>query len=505
MQYRTSLNQPTAIMSIAGFVTFAARTVAVCFLVSGMVLPGLAASAAESLFLPAGAVEQAPALQAGQKRARIAQFNAQLLEVQSPLRRTGLAAAASGSRDITLNLFADKSYAVRIDRIESKNAGRFTAWGHVPGVPQSQIILSVCDGEVAGAIHIPGENPCQIFPQGNGRQQVIELDPASVPQCGSGDIVVPGGAIPVGAGPAPAADGGNVVVDVMVVYTSAARTGAGGVAGINSSIDLAVAEANTTFANSGVNITLRLVYGGEVTYTETGTASTDLDRLRISNDGYLDTVHALRTQYGADLVCLLVENMATYAGLGYVMSPVSSGFSSYAFTVVKRMYASGYYVFAHELGHNMGCQHNLEDAGSAGAYPYSYGHRFNTGGTDYRTVMSYGNTYMRIPHFSNPEVSYLGTSTGVATNLPNPANNALGLNNAAATVAAFASSVPMIAFDGAGSGFDFDAVTTNVLESGGTVPQRPRLRACAGHVAHDGIAIATADGGWTACDLHGFC
>ena len=75
-----------------------------------------------------------------------------------------------------------------------------------------------------------------------------------------------------------AADDG-LTFDVMVVYTPAARAGAGGTTAMNALINLAVAETNTAYLRSGVFPRLRLVHTEEVAYTESGNFSTDLNRL----------------------------------------------------------------------------------------------------------------------------------------------------------------------------------------------------------------------------------
>src|SRR5439155_22857167 len=60
-----------------------------------------------------------------------------------------------------------------------------------------------------------------------------------------------------------------IVVDVMVVYTPASRN-RHGQSGLEAKILQAVADANTAYQSSLVNIQLNLVYMGEVSYTETG-------------------------------------------------------------------------------------------------------------------------------------------------------------------------------------------------------------------------------------------
>ena len=116
------------------------------------------------------------------------------------------------------------------------------------------------------------------------------------------------------------------------------------------------------------------------------------------------------------------------------------------------------YSFAHELGHNMGLQHDWYVNASPGAYRYSHGHVDLDGG--FRTIMSYstlcadqGRTCTRIAYFSNPNVRSgtrptgvpEGTSTncspGNAANPPCDADSARSLANTAQAVASFRTSL----------------------------------------------------------------
>ncbi|MBI3658915.1 hypothetical protein HY230_00370 [Candidatus Acetothermia bacterium] len=101
----------------------------------------------------------------------------------------------------------------------------------------------------------------------------------------------------------PASDDGSII-DVMVVYTPAARSAAGGTSAIQAAIDLMVSTTNQAYTNSGITTRLNLVHSEEVSYTETG-GTEDLDRLTNSSDGFMDNVHSLRNTYGADLVALI--------------------------------------------------------------------------------------------------------------------------------------------------------------------------------------------------------
>ena len=72
--------------------------------------------------------------------------------------------------------------------------------------------------------------------------------------------------------------------------------------------------------------------------------SSSLSDLRGKTDGKMDNVHALRDQYGADVVAMIIED-PQYCGLGYVGPSESSMFS-----VTKYSCATGYYTFGHEIG-----------------------------------------------------------------------------------------------------------------------------------------------------------
>jgi Metallo-peptidase family M12 len=66
-------------------------------------------------------------------------------------------------------------------------------------------------------------------------------------------------------------------------------------------------------------------------------------------------------------------NNSVECGLAYLMDTPSPSFESKAFSVVHIGCATAKFSFGHEMGHNKGCQHDRNKAGSAGAFPYSYG------------------------------------------------------------------------------------------------------------------------------------
>ena len=135
---------------------------------------------------------------------------------------------------------------------------------------------------------------------------------------------------------------------------------------MNALIALAVSESNTGYANSNVTQRLRLVHTAEVEYSEAGfNWTTTLDRLTNTADGFMDEVHSLRDTYGADAVVLIVNDTA-FCGQAWLMTTVSNGFKTFAFSLVSRICAAGNYSFAHELGHNMGSHHDRANASGPG-------------------------------------------------------------------------------------------------------------------------------------------
>ena len=207
-----------------------------------------------------------------------------------------------------------------------------------------------------------------------------------------------------------------VTVEILIAYTPAARLYAGGASAMLAAINSHVALTNLCYANSDIPLVLHVAAVVETNYTEASTFNTDLARLQATADGYMDELHTLRNNYGADMVALIRRNAAQgVAGLAYVCTGnADSSFAPYAFSVTADVWASGNLAFPHELGHNFGNWHDRQNSSGA-THPYSYGWRFyGNDGQQYITVMAYY-PGTRIPYFSNPTINYQGQPTGVAS------------------------------------------------------------------------------------------
>lgn len=351
---------------------------------------------------------------------------------------------------LALNLFDDARLRARMERVQ--RLARGLSWvGRLEGDPATDVIIVVYDGIVFGTIN-GAEASYAIRWDGTGHV-VEELDYSAFPDQENCFIEASAVEPPVDFEPPMVGDDGSLV-DVLVVYTPAARAAAGGTAGMHSLINLAIAETNTGYSNSVVIQRLRLVGTAEVNLTESS-ISTDLRRLTNPSDGFIDNVHTLRDTYRADLVSLVGSNYTTQGacGIAWLMAGNNPAFEDRAFSVVDRTCMTGYYSFGHEIGHNQGLNHARVDPTGTGAYSYSYGYKDPA--SIFRTVMAYNCPVScpRVLHFSNPDVSYSGRPTGIAETSPDSAHSGLSLNNTRVTVANWRVA------DTAGTGADFYTVT----------------------------------------------
>jgi hypothetical protein len=367
------------------------------------------------------------------------------------------ASQSSAGSTLTLNLFDDATFTAVQDRLEVSSTG-YTSWiGTLQGVEYSQVILTVGPGGiVSGNITLPGAF-YQVRPAVNGVHAIRQIDQSKFPQ--EKGIALPeppaaqvtGQTDPLAPDPADAAlafSDTGAFIDVMVVYTAAAKTAAGGDAAMTLLINLAVTETNTGYENSNITQRIRLVHSVEVDYEESLSDPFENALYEITNpsDGIIDEVNLLRNTYHADLVSFWIYDPAqTYCGLGWMMQKVSSTFESNAFSVVDYTCAAGYYSFGHEMGHNEGAGHDWYVDGSKNQpYTYNKGYVNTIDPNPWRTIMAYNNRCSdlglyctRLNYWSNPKILYDGYPMGVGVGKPSQADNHTVLNKTATTVANF--------------------------------------------------------------------
>jgi len=302
--------------------------------------------------------------------------------------------------------------------------------GRIAGI-ESQVMLAIDPaGVTAGSLQIEDETYALGY-SGIGKTHVLQtLDQTRYKPCATDHRHAvdagPESETPNPPNQGPAASAVSIL-DVCVFYTPRAKSTGGGKAAIESQLALRIANAAKSCNTSGVQARFRLVYLAETNYTENGSTG-DLSRFRNTNDGYMDEVHAARNTYGGDLMALITQPPSlSYCGVAYLMTRLSTGFRSSAFGVTVRSCLGGN-TLTHEIGHNIGCHHDKNNAGNA-IYPYAYGYR--TPDSRYRTIMSYA-PGTRTPLWSGPNVKYSNYTMGTATD-----DNVRTINNTRATVAQF--------------------------------------------------------------------
>lgn len=332
---------------------------------------------------------------------------------------------------IGLNLFPDATFTGTI-RDVTQHSSRGHTWSiRLDGIDHALAMLAVHDGAMVGTVVIPPASIYRIGYAPDGTPVVEEIDPSALPaEIDPVDSPAGDAATQV---PDVAADAGSQI-DVMVLYTRAARAAAGGTSAMRAEVTLAMATTNQAFANVGLAQRVRLVFAGEIAITESGDFGADLDALRSH-----PLAAWLRDANRADIVSLITSNgpAPPFCGIGYVMSTNSTTFASAAFSVVDRICASSNLSFAHELGHNMAAHHDPFVAGSAPIlFPYSHGYVDVVARV--RTIMAYndqcrdaGFSCFRIPYFSTPNLTVNGRVIGTAST----SDNTRTLNQTARTVA----------------------------------------------------------------------
>ncbi len=324
------------------------------------------------------------------------------------------------SETLSMPLFDGKIYeAVRNESegLETRGADDFTWRGKILG--ENDVVLTFKKGFVSGLIYSP-DGVYEIAIKGK-KQVLVELDQSLFADC-AGDIKGESSENSATKNLGAGIDSGDRI-DVLVVYTTATKNFLGGDAQAQTLSQQAVDATNTAYINSKIRQRVRLVHSTEFVYVEAG-SSVDLPLMRTN-----PFIQNLRETHKADLVAMISE-VTDVCGRGYLMGN-ANGNQNNGYTVTARSCAVGNLSFAHELGHNMGSQHNPE-SGSGATYSYGYGHYVNG---SYRTVMSYVDPCpsgcARRPYFSNPSVIFNNFPTGIN----NVRDNARSINNTADVIA----------------------------------------------------------------------
>ncbi|MFA6292977.1 MAG: M12 family metallo-peptidase [Victivallales bacterium] len=365
------------------------------------------------------------------------------------LNRDGIDNLAEGET-LRLNLFDDVVCDAKINRIHSDANGAKVVIGTIDvGDEKGYLYMSTASGKTSAFVDLPSED--RIFSTGsdNGLDySVFEHDTKKLDvvrnendgvshtminfkgasQLDNADYQIPDDfSAPADSGSA------DALVDLLVVYTPAARKWAAGnyQGPIENMIAIAVARANNVLANSMTGARLRIVHSQEINYVAAGesggSSSSDLKNVTFS-----ELVLSLRNKYGADIVTL-VTACDDIGGLGWLYC----GYPAFGFNMCRVKQLANSYTLAHECGHNIGCGHLRSPAEkNPGYFPYSAGWQWvGKNGKGYHTVMAYGNASypLEAPYFSNPSILFGGKAAGDSL----AANNSLTIINLKHRVSAF--------------------------------------------------------------------
>ncbi len=331
-----------------------------------------------------------------------------------------------------LNLFEDITYEAKIDYSSTYVNGSHVVRARINNYEWAYMLLSTTDDRSLAVINIPSKDlhyKIISCPKTN-KHYIIELNISKLDYIEGDDDVLP---------PAPDEKAvqeqnriqneigsknlgplDHATVDVLIVYTTAAKTwGNSSGGGIDNIVSLAVAQSNLSYENSETFMAMRLVHATETYYIESGSSSNDLSNLT-NGTGALETVHEWRDEFGADLVAMF-SDVSDTGGIAWLLTS-TNGRPDMAFSITRVRQATGL-THAHETGHNMGCHHHKAQNFQAGPGLFNYSAGWRWTGTDnayYCDLMTYssgsyfqdGVSHTNVAYFSNPYVSHQNVPTG---------------------------------------------------------------------------------------------
>lgn len=264
---------------------------------------------------------------------------------------------------------------------------------------------------------------------------------------------------------------GMPTLDLVIGYTAGFATHLGGPSQTLTRLHYLVEVNNQAYLNSQVQARVRLVHALQVAYPDATDNETALRELTgHSGSGSVPVAAALqpvrqaRDAYGADVVSLVRKyNNPENDGCGVAwligggQERYAASDSPFAYSVVSDGTDAGndgnnYFcrdeTLAHELGHNLGSQHDRATATDGtdvdyGAFAYSFGYKTGVGEGNFFTIMAYGESgQARYRVFSNPRITFCG---GRACGVADQADNVRSLAQTIPTATMFRATVVPLA------------------------------------------------------------
>ncbi len=316
---------------------------------------------------------------------------------------------------------------------EDRGDGNAMWVGGYPELGYDSVLLTLQDGHLIGRFGVPEGGTYWIRSPADGSGRLTE-GLATGATCGGG--IVPDADQAVPAVEAVRTDPPRRVesesnhdrLDILMLYTAAAaeRLDQAGWGPPATFTQHAMDYLNLVLRNNQITVTGNVVHQ-QAAPAVLGQFNNPLNAL--TND---QEVHDLRVEHGADLVHLffnaeaglcgqawLMTNGDTAASFwrrGYGITSVAGGCVSAERLVRPDEHGSHVETFAHEIGHNLGANHDPDNTNldpSNAVYPYAYGHHNFTPQPNRKSVMSY-NEGRQLPFFSTVRLKPDGYTLGVA-------------------------------------------------------------------------------------------
>jgi hypothetical protein len=329
---------------------------------------------------------------------------------------------ASGPAERVGLTLGGREWVAALRRVDAPDVNGFRSWvGVIEGIDYSHVVVTERAGVVSGLI-TAASVAYQIRTLTPG---TYWLEHVEVPEpTDSAGVIVPPASLEAPRDTV-ASDNG-MRIDVLIVYTQAAQTAAGGTNQIQAMASQIISDTNTIFSNSAISPRLNLVATIPVTHDEHGVAPIDLPAV-----AGLPTVTNARNAFGADLVHILLSNAdSSNEGASYLLTnPAAANFDAFSAAKVNTLSSFGP---SSQMAFNFGAYYAPEDTAQTGVFPYS--RAFKSLALGFRTVQALPcgapDICPRIPYFSNPSLQHLGTTIGGLNQ-----NNAATINNVALTAA----------------------------------------------------------------------
>lgn len=350
---------------------------------------------------------------------------ARLVTVRRDLLAAAFVSTSAPDAPFALNLFDDVTLLLHRVHVDFTTTHR--TWVGADSTDEALAALTVGPSGLSGSVLAHGR-AYALEPTGAGEVVVRELapgaPPAELPARQLADrtaMLWPGGL----------AAGGPTIIDVLVLYTPAARLRAGGATAIQASLANAVAVTNAALQRSGVAATIAAVGIEELPYAESA-GGLGGDLFDIGSGGAMHgAVSSRRAAVGADLVALVTGRTTPSGGCGVAYLGPSPA-AIFSVTEEACLFA-GQWSFSHEVGHNLGADHAPDDP-VVSPVPYARGYR----DPSVRTLMAYpvpGTPPRSLNYSSSIVREPAGTGAATGNSLQ---DNARRLNETAAIVAGYA-------------------------------------------------------------------